>query len=223
MNPASRSAKFIYISGCDGTGKSRQADLLLSYLHSAGARSRIVWLRFPFFFSLPLLAYARLRGYSRSETHAGVKFGYWEFHRSPFLSSLFPWAYLVDALVFATWKIYLPLLCGSTVICERFVLDMLVDLSVACHSDNLHLGLPGKWYLKLIPKPSRVFILDLDGPTIRSRRENLQFDRDLEARLKIYRQLAKSLDIPVLSSLPPVETVHARILKSIWLPYESPR
>src|SRR5690606_9788348 len=113
--------RFIYITGCDGTGKTTQANLLLKHLEAAGGRPRHLWLRFPFFLTLPLLVYARLRGFSWYEEHDGVRQGYWNFRRSWVLRTLFPWVLLVDATLAAVVKVHLPLWMGRTIVCERFV------------------------------------------------------------------------------------------------------
>ena len=97
--------RFIYITGCDGTGKSTQARLLLAQLKASGIKARHLWLRYPFFLSLPLLAYARLRGYSWREKTGDMEYSYWDFHRSWLMRTIFPWALLLDAAL-ATKKKY---------------------------------------------------------------------------------------------------------------------
>lgn len=221
--------RFIYIAGCDGTGKTTQARLLLEQFAARGIRARHVWLRFPFFFSLPLLACARLRGYSWYEHEGGRRHGYrtgkcrgdcrgyWDFRRSWLMRAVFPWALLLDAFTAALLNIYLPLQIGQIVVCERFVLDMLADLIVATQNDHLHRSLPGRWYLCLIPRDARLVVLDLDPETIRARRADLRSDRRLEARLEAFRTIARHLKIDLLSSAPPVGAVHESILHEMDL------
>jgi len=170
-----------------------------------------VWLRYPFFFSVPLLAYARWRGYSWHEACGGVRHGYWAFGQSYLLRALLPWTLLVDAVLAALRRIYLPLWLGCVVVCERFVLDMLVDLAVAFDERDLYAGLPGRFYRRLIPRRSTVVCLDLDVPAIRARRPDLQFDRCLPVRVEAFRRLASACDVPTISTAPPVEQVQAQI------------
>jgi thymidylate kinase len=196
--------RFIYLSGCDGTGKSTQARLLLARLEALGLRPRHLWLRFPFLLSLPLLAYARWRGYSWHEQAGEARHGYWDFRRSWLLRALLPWVLLLDALLAALRKVYFPLWLGRTIVCERFALDMLVDLSVAIGDAGLHRRLPGRLYLRLIPRGAALFVLDLDAETIRERRADLRADRRLEARLDVFRSLCAERSLQVLSSMAPV-------------------
>jgi thymidylate kinase len=210
--------RFIYVAGCDGTGKSTQVGLLLGLLQAEGIQARHLWLRFPFFFSIPFLFYARARGYSWSEVVEGERYGYWDFRESRLLRHLFPWALLIDAALASVTKIHIPILLGCTVVCERFVLDMLIDLAVAHRDSALYRKAPGKWFPGLLPSSSAVLILDLDADRVRARRPSLQYDRRLEARLALYRELAKSLGYPLISSAAHKDRVLRDILRVVRRP-----
>jgi thymidylate kinase len=208
-------SRFIYITGCDGTGKTTQSTLLQEQYRAAGIRSCRVWLRFPFFFSLPLLAIARWRGLSWYETCGDVRHGIWDFKGSRLLQTCLPWTLLLDACLARLIWIDLPIWRGETVICERFVLDMLVDLSLAFGKEDLYRQLPGRLYLRLLPANSRIILLDLDAATIQNRRADLCTDRFLQARLDAYRRLSADLALPTLSSSLPVSTLNMMIRKAV--------
>jgi hypothetical protein len=189
---------FIYITGCDGVGKTTQTRLLLAQLQKQRIKARHLWLRFPFLFSAPLLTFARGRGYSWSEVHQGVRHGYWDFRRSWMMRCVFPWVLLLDATIAAVWKVYLPLGLGWTIVCERFVLDMLIDLAVAYDDTSFFARLPGKWYVRLLPTNIHTVILDLDTETIRQRRPDLRSDYSLAQRLIGFQSLAMRLALPIV-------------------------
>lgn len=209
------SPKFVYVAGCDGTGKSTQAKLLLDRMRAEGVRVRHLWLRYPFFLSVPLLAYARLRGYSWRERVEQWEYGYWDFRKSGLLRRLFPWALLLDAALASVVRVYLPIFLGYTIVCERFTLDMLVDLSVACKDDLMYRHVPGRLFQKLLPRSSATVILDLEADAIRARRPSLRFDQRLEARLAVYRELARALGYPLISSGPPRDEVFQHVLREV--------
>jgi hypothetical protein len=205
-------SRFLYLTGCDGTGKTTQADWLCSYLKQNGIQPRRVWLRFPFLFSVPLLAYAKWRRLSWHETVDGVRHGYWDFRASSLLKRLLPWTLLLDATLAALIHIYLPLWRGETVVCERFVLDMLVDLMVAFDEPDLHSRRPGSLYRRLLPNDAMIGVLDLDALTIRARRADLRSDRRLEFRLSLFRQLAAAFSLPLISSAASASEVNRNIV-----------
>jgi thymidylate kinase len=211
--------RFFYLTGCDGTGKTTQADLLCAHLRRLGARPRRVWLRFPFLFSLPLLAYARWRKLSWHEDIGGARHGYWDFRASRLLKTLLPWTLLVDAALAALIRVYLPLWSGETVVCERFVLDMLVDMAVAFDDAALSRRWPGRLFSRLLPRQATIVVLDLDAPTIRARRYDLQSDRRLEERLEMFRRLAADLALPLISSAAPMSEVSHKILNQLGVLY----
>jgi thymidylate kinase len=206
---------FIYITGCDGTGKTTQAKMLLDLLSTQGIKTDHVWLRFPFLFSIPFLIYARLRGFSWYETNNGIRHGYWDFRSSWLLRTFLPWFLLIDAALTALIKIYLPLWIGRSIICERFVLDMIVDLMVAFADFSFHRRVPGKFFLGLLPPQSKVFLLDLDAHTIIQRRPELETDRNLIDRLKFYRILVGDLSLQVFSSRLPTKQINSLIFEAI--------
>lgn len=207
--------RFIYLCGCDGVGKSTQAKQLLTRLTVLGVQSRPLWLRFPFCLSLPLLAYARWQGYSWHEERGGVRHGYWDFRRSRLLRTLLPWVLLVDAALAALGQVYLPLWLGQTIVCERFVLDLLVDLVVGFADPDLPRRWPGRLYPYLLPLKAAIVMLDLEADTIRARRADLRVDRRLEARLEAFRLMAQDQGLALLSSQPPVPEVSQRIWEMI--------
>jgi len=210
-------SELIYLAGCDGTGKSTQINQLIKRLRSRRKRVIHVWLRFPFFISLPLLACARLRGWSWVEMHAGRRIGYWDFSDSTIMQTIFPWALFLDSLLAAIWNVYLPLLAGFTVVCDRFVLDTLVDLETGLGQVHIPAKAPQTWFPRLIPSKAKVAILDLAVDQIRSRRADLLFDQNLAARLELYRDLSVTFGYPLISSLPSIDDVHTEVYRRIHL------
>lgn len=205
--------RFFYVTGADGTGKTTQTDRLLADLSSQGMSPRRLWLRFAFFTSIPLLAYARWRGYSWHEADGDVIQGYWDFTQSWLLRVLLPWLMLIDAASAALFRIYLPLWLGHTIVCERFSLDMVADLEIALKDPDFHTKLPGRLFPTLIPKNSSVILLDGEPEIVSQRRADLMFDRCLPERLATYRRLADSFAYPILSSGNSIEDVYQAIRK----------
>jgi hypothetical protein len=204
-------ARFIYLCGPDGVGKSTHAALLLSNLKQRGVPATHVWLRYPFFLSIPLLVYARWRRLSWYEWHQGNRYGHWDFSQSLLLRHLLPWTLLLDAALVGVWRIRLPLWLGRTLVCERYVLDMLVDIELALKDPGFHNRLPGRCFLRLLPRDAQVILLDLEISVMRRRRPDLIGDRHLDRKVERYRSLRNEYALPFLSNQAPVAQVSAAI------------
>lgn len=192
--------RLIHLAGADGSGKTTQARALLALLDREHRPARYVWLRFPHLISAPLLLYARWRGCSYSEVVEGYRHGYWDFRSSWLLSRVLPWTLLLDTLLATIARVYWPLIRGDTVVCDRFVVDILVDLMAGLHDRFFDTRRPGRWFLRLLPSNSRVAVVDLDSQLARQRCPELRADRSHEQRRAIYLELARRQRLPVVSN-----------------------
>jgi hypothetical protein len=102
---------------------------------------------------------------------------------------------------------------GTTVILDRFVLDIVVDIVVAASDSTLLRALPVRLLTRLLPNGVTV-MLDAEPDRIRERRGDLTLDGSLEDRSLLYRRLSELVpSVRVLSGLEAVETTHARVLE----------
>jgi thymidylate kinase len=205
----------IHLAGADGSGKTTQARAVIGWLAQHGRTSQYVWLRFPRLLCTPFLVYARLRGYSYQETVEGERYGYWDFGRSWAMRRLFPWALLVDTLLMALIRIYWPLLRGETVVCDRFVADVLVDLMLGIGDPCLDQRLPGRLFVGLLPRGSRTVVIDLDTALAIARTPALRADRTRGARRELYLGLAARHGWPVVSAAAAPDVVTEELVEKL--------
>ncbi len=205
----------IHLAGADGTGKTTQARAIMAWLAACAIPAQYVWLRYPRYLSIPFLAYARLRGYSRQEVVDGHTHGYWDFQRSWLMTHVFPWAILFDTLIIAVVGIYLPRRRGLTVVADRFVGDILVDVMTGLKDPDFDQALPGRLFLRLLPKETRLIVLELDTEIARQRSPELKGDRSQPYRRAAYLALAERRGWPLVSSDGPVEMVTQRIIEIV--------
>lgn len=205
----------IHLAGVDGTGKTTQAEALLALLISRGMTVRYAWLRFPRFFTIPFLVYARARGYSYRETVDGHEHGYWNFGESWAMSRIFPWVLWFDTFLLALFNVYIPIFLGRTVVGDRFVLDTLVDLMVGLDEPRYDERLPGRLFLALLPRDAQVVVLDLETAVARQRSPELKGDRTHSQRRKVYLDVAARRGFPVVSTAAPIGEVTSRLLGAI--------
>lgn len=208
---------FICITGIDGVGKTTHVNLILEHLRKKGIKCQYKWLRFHHLFSLPLLAFCRVAGYTRVSTLGGSqKCSYHEFYKSRLISTIYPWILFLDTLLFTIIKVYIPMFFGTSIVCDRFVYDTLIDVAVATKVHEIYRKPVGKLFLKLIPKNAHFVMLDLDKSTIFLRRPELKDDLTFDERYALYESLSSQLNIHVEKNCDNVTRVNCSILSKLF-------
>jgi len=208
----------ISISGVDGTGKTTQAALLIKYLRHRGYRCVYSHVRFGHFFSVPLLALARIGGFTRIyRTAQGTQVGIHFFGKSKALASLYPITFYIDTAINMALKVHLHTLFGRIVVADRFVYDALVDLMVSTGKTDLLRSTVGRLLLRLVPKTHMKVGLSLPPALLRYRREELEFDVTLDERQLLFTKVTEELGIPIISTEGSIGAIHNLILEKLWL------
>lgn len=207
---------FICITGIDGVGKTTHVNLILEHLREKGIKCEYKWLRFHHYLSIPLLAFCRVAGYTRVSTLGGTqKCSYHEFHRSKLVSTIYPWILLADTVISTTFKVYIPMMLGTSIVCDRFVYDTLIDLATATKDSHIHNKLVGRLFLNLIPNNSKFVMLTLNKQTILSRRSELKDDTTFDERYELYKSFEDIFDIAVVDNGDSVEKVNELIISHL--------
>ncbi len=205
--------RIIYLAGNDGTGKTAQAELLLESLRRDGVPASYVWLRFPQYLSIPVLALSRLLGVTRYRIVAGQRVGRWEFERMPWLATLLLWCQVIDARIARSLRIDPLVRRGETVVLDRFVYDIAVDIACAARDDSLLYGKAAHLLFRLVPSGTS-YVLDAPVEALLARRVDLRLDPDLPERARLYRALAAERGIEVVDAGEDSDSVHRRILEA---------
>lgn len=205
----------ICLIGVDGTGKTTHAHTLVQQIRSGKRKCVYRWFHYARLLSLPLLAYARLRGLSGYKIVDEQQYGWWDFKRSFLLCQVLPWLMLVDAFLFTLVKIRLPMLIGYIVVADRYIHDILADIMQGTGKPQLHRQRVGRLFLRLVPRDSSVLLLDIDIEKLKMRRDDLRNDEILETRAGHYRRLAHDMGVPIINTEYTEDEVHARIVNTI--------
>lgn len=207
--------KIIAICGIDGSGKTTQVKLLKKYLRKNGFRVKCVWLRWTALFSYPFLALCRLLGYTKWKTirRSNVRYAERRFYMNRALARLWPWFFTLDTLIYLILRIEVWRIFGFIVLCDRFVLDILVDLMCETKDYRLPERLVGRLLLSLIPKNSKLIIIDVAENTAYHRKHDIPSIGYLKERRGLYLALAKTLRIHVINGEKEANKVHEDILK----------
>jgi hypothetical protein len=184
------SAALICLVGCDGSGKSTLARFIVDELRRRGYRPVLLWSRYNHFFSKPLLAVARLLGYSPKEVHDGTTFGYHDFYRASWLK----WSFIVLQIIDVNLAICKQLRAarrkGDVVVFERSPWDTLADIMLDTRHERLGETCWGRWIVASMAERSTVFWVQRDFTSILLTRPELRFDRDLRMKMRNYESLA---------------------------------
>lgn len=205
--------KFIGIMGPDGAGKSTQARLLIEKLTNEGFDCRYAWLRFSHIISLPLLAIARILGYSHVESlESGRKIGYHNFDESFLLSRIYPMVLFVDVFVIYVFKILAPrYFWGKTIVCDRYIYDTIVHIVISTGREEFFSTYTCKAFISLIPQDSTFFILNGQEEILRLRRDDVEADDTLEEQIRLYAKISDVYDIQTIDIEHSKEEIHSSI------------
>jgi len=205
----------IAICGIDGSGKTTQIRLLEEYLRKEGSKIKRVWFRWPAFMSYPILALCRLLGYTRWRTidRSNIRYAERRFYMNKALATLWPWLFTLDTFIYLVLQIEVWRILGYIVLCDRFIPDILVDLMCETKDYRLPKCLVGRLLLSLIPKNSKLAIIDVDENIAYHRKHDIPSIDYLKDRRKLYLTLAKTLGIPIINGENEANKVYEDILK----------
>jgi len=182
-----KKGEIIVISGIDGCGKTTIIEGVRSELETRGHKTSCVWLRYNHYLTKIFHALCRLTGFTRYEWHDGIRVGYHEFYRSTLISALVVILNFIDTLLASFFLVYIPaLFTRRIIICDRWVVDILVDLQV---DTRKYLGPDSFWgriFLKLVPGNAKCFVILRDTSSIEAARLEHAYDKNYMPRRELF-------------------------------------
>ncbi len=205
-----RRGLLIAFSGVDGSGKSTQVELLEESLSRVDKKALRIRSRWRPVLSLPLLVVMRRLGYARIHRAGGVYIVETLLPRRGGLTALWCFLTQVENIVKTGVKLVFPLLLGKIVICDRYVLDMLIDGMAGLHdsSDQIRFGFK---LLRLLPKPDFAFFMDIDPEVAFKRKPDLPSLGDYVERLQLYRELSSQWSVRIVDARVSARSIQDRI------------
>ncbi len=208
--------KVIAICGIDGAGKTTQIELLEKYLRKKGLSVKRVWFRWNAFFSYPFLALCRLLGYTQWKTieRSNIRYAERRFYMNKALAKIWPWLFTLDSLLHLIIKVRLWASIGYTVLCDRFILDVLVDMMCETKNYQLLKHVAGKLLLSLITKEdSKLMVIDVVESIAYNRKHDIPNVNYLKERRKLYLIMARAMRVPIINGEKEAKKVHKDVLK----------
>ncbi len=182
--------RFIIISGIDGSGKTCLIERLLDHFKRNGVRTQYVWMRFSHVLCKPVHGVCRLMGLARRYDAGDRKVWRHEFYRIPAFCRLYILLTYIDSWIGAVrlkWLLHKS--DAEIVICDRWILDVIVDLAVKCRRPDL-IGSP--WqnrFFRIQSDDAQQFLLHRDVESVLQARLENQRDPDFALRYQAYEQV----------------------------------
>ena len=178
----------IVFCGMDGSGKTTLAKKVVEFINEQGLK----------------LEYVHAHGYSISQNSFGLDEV--KVNRLKYLLRLFVPLALLDNLFTYYFK-YKPILRNNVLICDRYFYDKVARM--------MYYGICNKFiakiYLKFLPRPDFVFLLDASPKDVYIRKGE-HSEKNLLHYRKMYRFIAKYLNVPVINTNRPVNVSYKEIL-----------
>ena len=211
----SQPSMLISISGVDGSGKTLQSKLLVKALQQCDIGTKYMWIRcgctsFGQVFIRSGKALSHLlrldkgmKSLSQQNDRITLRHQYLE---NRFIRFFWTFIIFVELTLFYNLKVRIPLLFGKVVICDRYLLDALVEIGVSAKDKNSHDGFCGTLLRLLSPSPNISFLIDISPGVVLERKSEEFSERDLNKQRLLYQKLARRFDaIPVNGERPSAE------------------
>lgn len=209
-------AKYIIISGVDGSGKTTVIEGVRNRLEAEGNKVGYIWMRYNFKLIRVLHAIAKVAGLAYK---ARTEMGNMWLHRF-YKSKLFCWFYIRCSYIDNWLARKKPVKLAETenldyVICDRWVNDIIIDLGSETHKTEI---LNSKWYEKfqgLLPKESFQFVVIRDKKDVLGCRVENTFNEAFGYRYDLYQRIVEKPEVNLVDNTGTIESSINQVLKVI--------
>jgi thymidylate kinase len=211
--------RMIIISGVDGCGKSSQLDWIREELEKSGQEYVYVNLRWASYLSYIPLGLARLLGYAprKFSARANTNLIHHRYQDFWLMKAVWPPLFVIDMWIDAMFKVIIPMKQGKVVICDRFVVDGIVDVAAMIDAPHLLDSNFAIWLLMLLPPHAENIIIDIEPETAYDRKLDVPTLDSLVSRQPLFLHLAKKMSLPVVDGNQEFTEVQKQISKILEL------
>ncbi len=209
---------FICFTGIDGSGKTLQAERLVENLKARGIPCTYTWCRYAphvlrLLNQLAKLLIGRRKGGSEYAGYTSSKKGIF---RKPVIGWIWLNISLLEYLMQAGSCIKKLRRGGATLVCDRYLYDMIADVAVNFdHQDDELLRLMRHPLVRRFPKPDIVFLLDVPPDVAWARKMDpvLKGQQYVEDRAKVYSILCDNLGFARIDGTRTIEEIADTVLE----------
>lgn len=191
-----KAALLICFTGMDGSGKTTHAYSILKHLKKRGYACKYSWAAFRPFLSYSFFVFTRILGYwkeKKKNTYTDpLEYAPKELAKK--LAKIWQLFLFLDFQIRTTIKIRLPLALGITIICDRYIYDLFIELQRSNLLNNKFI----KLLTTTLPRPTLTFLMDVSEEFVSKRRRLLI--NEIREKRKFYLEMAKSFRFIIVNS-----------------------
>lgn len=209
LHVRSQPALLVSFSGCDGSGKSLQADRLRAVFETCDVRVQPIWARGASSRGAGAIMSAGKRvlgGKSSSQAPDAMRNEAQRFEerrhglRNPLARWVFSIVFATDLVWPYVWQTRRAMLNGNVVILDRHICDALVDYALFTGTDPANPPLALKVLHTMIPRPHVAIVLDVDPAEALRRKPEEGSTEHLAAARRMFLDLAAARRMTVIGS-----------------------
>lgn len=211
--------RLICFTGIDGSGKTTLSKTVAERLREEGELALYAYGRAIPVVSRALMGAGRrilLRDHSIWREYSDYTIEKKRALKNPFLAQAHTLAVWIDYLPQAFSRIVIPLLSGRTVVCDRYVFDMVVnDLGVHLEYNARDIQLSLASIFRMLPEPDMVFLIDLPEKVALSRKDDVPHIDYLRERRNLYLLTAQLYPMFELDGMESPEALADQVLAEL--------
>lgn len=178
----------IVFTGLDGSGKSTLSRYLIETLNDHGIKSEYLW-----WYSAENSILRRTIRFCYGNNKTGNKVHKNEkLPGSSIIQSLYRFVVLLDYQRHTLMNVWLPLMRGRHIVCDRYVYDIVASFSLEFHYPSGKAKRLLRVINKLSPKPDVVFFVDVPAEVAVMRKDDIQSKKQHEKLRTIYHELVEN-------------------------------
>lgn len=190
----------VCFTGIDGSGKTTLARDLVMSLRQEGINAAYVYARYTPCLLRPLMLLGEhlfLRGQdpcldysSYSQTKKDTT------KRKRLLSLVYQSLLMVDYFIQVFLKVWMPMLHGQSVVCDRYVYDTVAnDLAIDFNYSWRAVDAVLEWWMRFLPKPNITVLVDVPEKLAYSRKNDISSLDYVKERRPLYQYMAQKLEM----------------------------
>jgi len=192
----------VCLVGMDGTGKSTLSKNLVENMNEHGIKTRYVWSGLEPLVLKPFFWIGKALFIPRHEPTPGTYMRHSTTLRkvlqNPLMRTVYESFFYLDYAIQLLLNVRIPMIQGKSVVSDRYVYDVLIDLAVILSYSESKLGILLRAFERLLPKPSLVFLIDAPEEEAIKRKDDIPSITHISERRELYLSLAKKYGFTII-------------------------